>query len=324
MKLKIDPFLALMMGTIVIASIAPAHGAFAKLIEQIGTLAVAFLFFAHGAVLPRRALIDGLRNWKFHLFVFAVTFGLFPLIVQPLNMVPATWMPPELLLGFLYLAALPSAVSSSIAFTSIAKGNVPAAVCNSAASNVFGLMLTPLLVTLLMRTDASGSIDLVESLEDIVVELLLPFGLGQALHTSLLRFTMRYKHRLEQYDQGVIIVIIYAAFSKSVVDGLWSELSATTLFLAIGMTCALLMIVISFMIATTHALRFSREDRIAAVFCGSKKSLASGLPLAQVLFAGSPAFAMIVLPIMLYNQIQIIVGAIMARRYSNQLESVPH
>nr|WP_281353547.1 bile acid:sodium symporter [Jiella pacifica] len=54
-------------------------------------------------------------------------------------------------MGFLYLAVLPSAVSSSIAFTAMAKGNVSAAICNSAGSNVFGLMLTPLLAMILMQ-----------------------------------------------------------------------------------------------------------------------------------------------------------------------------
>ncbi|MBY0138129.1 bile acid:sodium symporter, partial [Paracoccus yeei] len=79
----------------------------------------------------------------------------------------------------------------------------------------------------------------------------------------------------------------------------------------------LLLAVIGFTMTGARRLGLSRADEITAVFCGSKKSLASGLPLAQVLFAGAAGFGMIVLPIMLYNQIQIMVGAMLARRYAS-------
>jgi sodium/bile acid cotransporter 7 len=254
-----------------------------------------------------------------HGFIFATTFIVFPLIVQPLRLIPERILPSDLVLGFIYLGVLPSAISSSIAYTAMARGNVPAAVCNSAGSNVFGLLLTPLLMTIFMRS--SGSIDLGQALRDVVIELLLPFGLGQACHRWLGPLLSTRKHWLENYDQSVIVLIIYSAFSQSVTAGLWQVLPPSGLIMAIVLCVVLLAGVIGFTMIGSRWLGFTREDEIAAVFCGSKKSLASGLPLAQVLFAGLPGFGMIVLPIMLYNQIQILVGAVLARRYAIRLST---
>lgn len=312
--MRVDPFLLLMIAAVVLATVFPATGNAADVVGMLGTIGVALLFFGHGAALSHSAIVSGLKQWQLHGFIFATTFVVFPLIVQPLRLIPESILPQDLVLGFVYLGVLPSAISSSIAYTAMAKGNVPAAVCNSAGSNVFGLLLTPLLMTIFMRS--SGSVDLGQALRDVVVELLLPFGLGQACHRWLGSFLSTRKHWLENYDQSVIVLIIYSAFSQSVTAGLWQVLPPSGLIMAIVLCVVLLAAVIGLTMMGSRWLGFSREDEIAAVFCGSKKSLASGLPLAQVLFAGLPGFGMMVLPIMLYNQIQILVGAILARRYA--------
>ncbi|MEJ5021221.1 bile acid:sodium symporter family protein [Ochrobactrum vermis] len=317
--MRLDPFLILMIAAVVLATLFPATGNAADAVSMLGTIGVGLLFFGHGAALSHRAIVSGLKQWQLHGFIFATTFVVFPLIVQPLRLVPESILPPDLVLGFIYLGVLPSAISSSIAYTAMARGNVPAAVCNSAGSNVFGLLLTPLLMTVFMRS--SGSIDLGYALRDVIIELLLPFGLGQACHRWLGPFLSTRKHWLENYDQSVIVLIIYSAFSQSVTAGLWQVLPPMGLIMAIVLCAILLAGVIGFTMVGSRWLGFAREDEIAAVFCGSKKSLASGLPLAQVLFAGLPGFGMIVLPIMLYNQIQILVGAVLARRYAIQVST---
>jgi len=318
--MRLDPFLILMIAAVVLATLLPATGNAADVVSMLGTIGVALLFFGHGAALSHKAIVSGLKQWQLHGFIFATTFIVFPLIVQPLRLVPESILPSDLVLGFIYLGVLPSAISSSIAYTAMARGNVPAAVCNSAGSNVFGLLLTPLLMTIFMRS--SGSIDLGQALRDVVIELLLPFGLGQACHRWLGPFLSTRKHWLENYDQSVIVLIIYSAFSQSVTAGLWQVLPPSGLIMAIVLCVVLLAGVIGFTMLGSRWLGFTREDEIAAVFCGSKKSLASGLPLAQVLFAGLPGFGMIVLPIMLYNQIQILVGAVLARRYAMRLSTI--
>ncbi|SCX93803.1 bile acid:sodium symporter family protein [Microvirga guangxiensis] len=313
---KIDPFLLLIMGAVAVASVAPAQGTGAEVLDILGILGIALLFFVHGAALPRETVINGLVQWRLHLFIFAITFVAFPIIVMPFGILPAAWMPADLLLGFLYLAALPSAVSSSIAFTAMANGNVPAAICSSAASNVFGLLLTPVLLSLLTRTSVEGGFDLTQALGDVILQLLVPFAAGQLARPWLAGIMSRHERRIGQLDQAIILLIVYTAFSQTVVDGLWSYLPPASVVLTVILCLVLLLAVLAVTTFIARRSGFSRGDEIAAVFCGSKKSLASGLPLAKVLFAAAPGFGMIVLPIMFYNQIQILVGAVLARRYA--------
>lgn len=315
-RVRVDRFMAAMLLAVVAASLWPAVGQAQTRLDLACTIAVSLLFFLHGAVMSPRDLRQGAGQWRLHLFIFAVTFAAFPLLTYPIGLAADRGLPPALAIGFVYLGALPSAVSSSIAFTSIARGNVPAAVCNAAASNVFGLLLTPLLVSLLLQANAAAAFDLQSAAREVVWELLAPFAAGQILRRFGTGLIARHRHRLERYDQAVIVLVIFAAFSRSVAEGLWSKLPLTLLLASVILCLALLAIVLALTAAGAKVLGFGRGDQIAAVFCGSKKSLATGLPLAQVLFAGAPGFGLIILPIMIYNQIQILVGAALARRYA--------
>lgn len=323
MKWRIDPFTLLLLGAIVLASFLPVRGSLADTLSVVGTVAVGLLFFLHGAALSRQQIVDGATHWRLHIVITALTFVFFPLAVLPINglsgLAPG-WMPEDLGLGFLYLGVLPSAVSSSIAYTAMARGNVPAAICSAAASNVFGMMLTPFLLILLVSTSGSGHFSVLEALRDIVLQLLLPFAVGHAMRPWLGAFLARHENLASRYDQCVIWLIVYSAFSHSVVSGLWEHLPVNAIVLTIVLCFGLL----AFFMLVAHLLvrrfGFSLEDEAAVVFCGSKKSLASGLPMAKVLFSGHPGFGMIVLPIMCYNQIQVIVGAMLAQRYRRLID----
>ena len=324
MKLRLDPFTLLLLGAIVLASFLPVRGGVADALSVAGTVAVGILFFLHGAALSRQQIVDGATHWRLHILITALTFVFFPLIVLPINGlsgIAPEWMPADLGLGFLYLGVLPSAVSSSIAYTAMARGNVPAAICSAAASNVFGMMLTPFLLILLVSTSGGGNFSVLEALKDIVLQLLLPFAVGHAMRPWLGGFLARHENLASQYDKCVIWLIVYSAFSHSVVSGLWEQLPVS----AIGLTIALCFLLLGFFMLVAHLLvrrfGFSLEDEAAVVFCGSKKSLASGLPMAKVLFSGHPGFGMIVLPIMCYNQIQVIVGAMLAQRYRRLIDA---
>lgn len=324
MNVRLDPFTLLLLGAIVLASFMPVRGDLADILSVVGTVAVGLLFFLHGAALSRQQIVDGATHWRLHIVITAFTFVFFPLVVLPINglssMAPQ-WMPADLGLGFLYLGVLPSAVSSSIAYTAMARGNVPAAICSAAASNVFGMMLTPFLLILLVSTSGSGDFSVLEALKDILLQLLLPFAVGHACRPWLGGFLARHENLASRYDQCVIWLIVYSAFSHSVVSGLWEQLPLNAIVLTIVLCFALLAF---FMLAAHLLVRrfgFSLEDEAAVVFCGSKKSLASGLPMAKVLFSGHPGFGMIVLPIMCYNQIQVIVGAMLAQRYRRLIDA---
>ncbi|SDL23391.1 solute carrier family 10 (sodium/bile acid cotransporter), member 7 [Modicisalibacter muralis] len=314
MRFRLDPFTLLLLGTIGLATVLPARGDVAEWLGHLSVAAIALLFFLHGAALSREEVLAGATHWRLHLLIVSLTFVVFPLIVLPISTLAPRWIPEDLALGFLYLGVLPSAVSSSIAFTAMARGNVPAAVCSAAASNVFGMMLTPFLLILLVST-AGGGFAVGDALRDIFLQLLLPFAAGQAIRPWVAGLMQRHKSLTGRYDQGVILLIVYSAFSQSVASGLWQKLPLTAIGIAIALCVFLLglAILLARFLAARLGLRLA--DEAAAVFCGSKKSLASGLPMAKVLFAGHPGFGMIVLPIMCYNQIQIIVGAVLARRY---------
>lgn len=320
MKLNIDRFTLLLLGAIVLASLLPAKGTTALWLADAGTVAVALLFFLHGAALSRDQVIAGASHWRLHLVITSLTFVFFPLAVLPINQLAPRWIPEDLGLGFLYLGVLPSAVSSSIAYTAMARGNVPAAICSAAASNVFGMMLTPFLLIVLVSTTSSGEFSVLEALQDIVLQLLLPFAVGHGLRPWLGGFLARHEALALRYDQCVIWLIVYSAFSHSVVSGLWDKLPLDAILLAIGLCVLLLALLIVVARTSARWLGLSLEDEAAVVFCGSKKSLASGLPMAKVLFSGHPGFGMIVLPIMCYNQIQVIVGAVLAQRYRTRID----
>ncbi len=317
-RLRLSPFTCLILLAVVVAFLWPVEGEAAVWFGRLTTAGVALLFYVHGAALPREAVIGGLTQWRLHLFIFSITFVVFPLLVVPLAPIGRLWLPPDLVLGFLYLAALPSAVSSSIAYTSIARGNVPAAVCSAAGSNVFGMMLTPVLLSLMIGSAGEGGFSLIESLRDIFLIMLLPFAAGQLSRPWLAGPLERNPVLGDRIDQVVLLLIIYVAFAQSVTDGLWQNVPTLVLVLAVVLCLVLLMGVLGLTWWLARRLRFSRADEIAAVFCGSKKSLASGLPMAKVMFAAHPGFGLIVLPIIIYNQVQIMVGAMLAQRYAER------
>ncbi|GAA3894963.1 bile acid:sodium symporter [Halomonas cibimaris] len=320
MRLRLDPFTLVLLATVALASFFPAGPPLAGWLDRAGVAAVALLFFLHGAALSRGEVLNGAMHWRLHLVITALTFIVFPLLVLPITLLAPGLIPEDLAVGFLYLGVLPSAVSSSIAFTAMARGNVPAAICSAAASNVFGMMLTPFLLILLVSS-SGGSFAVADALRDIFLQLLVPFAAGQAMRPVLGRWLNRRKTLTTRYDQGVIVLIVYTAFSQSVADGLWQKLPLLAIMVAIGLCALLLAAVIGLAQIVSRRLGFSLADETAVVFCGSKKSLASGLPMAKVLFAGHPGFGMIVLPIMCYNQIQILVGAFLARRYASRIEA---
>lgn len=312
-RLRLDPFVLALGVTVGIASLLPCSGAAVAPFAMATRLAVMALFFFYGAKLSRAAVMAGATHWRLHATVLLSTFGLFPLLGLMLAPLSPKVLTPELYLGLLFLCTLPSTVQSSIAFTSIAGGNVPVAICSASASNMIGIFLTPLLVGLLMQSQG-GALSL-HAIEGIVSELLLPFLLGQMARPWLGAWALRNGRILGLLDRGVILLVVYTAFSAAVVQGIWHRLGLIDLASLAAVSMLLLALVLVATTLISRRLGYSREDEIAVVFCGSKKSLASGIPMANVLFAGH-LVGMMVLPLMLFHQMQLIVCAFLARRYA--------
>jgi sodium/bile acid cotransporter 7 len=314
-----DSFTLSLVLTVVLASFLPCRGRAAEVFEVVTDVAIALLFFLHGAKLPREAVVAGTRNWRLHATVLGSTFILFPVLGLLLRPLLAPLVTPDLYLGILFLCTLPSTVQSSIAFTSIAHGNVPAAVVAASASSLLGIFISPLLVGLLIAGTGHGELSW-HSVGAIVVQLFIPFAAGQVAQRWIGGWVRRNGRLLGFVDRGSILLVVYTAFSAAVLQGLWHSLPPPVLA---GLVAANVILLALALLATRYgsrALGFSREDEITIVFCGSKKSLASGVPIAKVLFAGHP-LGMIVLPIMLFHQIQLMVCAVLARRYAAKYEA---
>lgn len=315
-----DRYTLALVATLLAAMVIPCSGTIATVLDAASTFAIALLFFLHGARLSRDAIIAGLIHWRLHLLVLACTYVMFPLFGSGIEwLMPAGILAPDLMIGVLFLCALPSTVQSSIAFTSMARGNVAAAVCSASLSNLLGVFLAPALVALMLHTESSGAPAL-GSIGKIVVQLFLPFVLGHLARPLIGRTVERSSRLLAYTDRGTVLLIVYVAFSASVIDGLWAQLSVTSLLALLGVVALLLVLALNFTTLLGRRFDLSVEDEIAVVFCGSKKSLASGVPIAKILFAGNPALGMIVVPILLYHQIQLIACAVLARRYARRLE----
>lgn len=312
--MKVDKYLLLIVSMVALASLVPARGGAGPAFDWATKIAIGLVFFLHGARLPREAVIGGLTHWRLHLVVLSATYALFPVLCLGLAALPAWIAPPALASGLIFLGCLPSTIQSSIGFTVIARGNVPAAVAAASGSNLLGTFLTPLLVSLLLH--AKGAIS-ASSAEAIALQLLAPFIAGQVLRRWIGDWITQRAKLLQLIDRGSILLVVYTAFSSAVVGGVWSEIGALDLVRLLILCCVLLAAVLAATYFTARALRFSTPDEIAIVFCGSKKSLASGVPMAGVLFPG-PAAGLALLPLMLFHQIQLMACAVIAQRYANR------
>lgn len=316
-KLLPDPFILSLLASVGLATLLPASGQVAVLVDHLATLMIVILFFFHGAKLPRQAVIEGLMHWRLHLLVFSFTFALFPLIGLGLSLLLPGLLSPILWVGVLYLVALPSTVQSSIAFVSIAKGNVPAAIASASASQMLGVFLTPLLVSLLIG--AQGSDVEASGIGKVALIVLLPFVVGHLLRPWIGGFIDRYKVVIGFTDRATILVAVYSAFSAAVIEGIWGRLPLPELAILLLLCCALLALLLLLTQQAGRRLGFSREDETVVVFCGTKKSLVQGVPMARVLFPG-PDLGVILLPIMIFHQVQLMVCAWLARRYADRAE----
>lgn len=309
-----DTFTMLLLAAVLLASVLPVTGGAQVWMALATKLAIALLFFLHGARLARDVVIAGLLHWRLHGVILFVTFAIFPLLGLAAGLVLPSSLPAALYTGLLFLCVLPSTVQSSIAFTSMAGGNVPAAICAASASNILGMFLTPLLVGLLLSASGGGGFSMT-ALEQILLQLLAPFVLGQILQPWIGDWIRARKKLLAPIDRGSILMVVYLAFSSAVVEGLWRTLSLQDLGIVALVDVVLLATVLTVTMFGSRFLGFSREDEITITFCGSKKSLASGVPMAGAIFAGQSVGA-IVLPLMLFHQIQLMVCALIAQRYA--------
>lgn len=317
MKKTFDWFLCGLALAVVLAWLFPgpgAHGGWMQP-ELLTKAGVALIFFLNGAGLSLAAMRAGALNWRLHAVVQLCTFLLFPLIGLAFLFVFKRWIPADLGVGIFYLCALPSTVSSSVALTAAARGNVPGAVFNATLSSLVGVVLTPLWLGLVLET-AGHSLPLGKVLLDLCLWLVLPLALGQASRPLIGGWIGKHKPLVAKVDRCTILLLVYTSFCDSVKQGVWSEHGWLIVVGAVAGSTVLFFLVMNLVNAIARALKFNEADRIAAVFCGSKKTLASGVPMAQLIFGAHPGIGLILLPIMIYHPLQLIICSALAGRWA--------
>lgn len=306
-------FSLLLLLAVLVAAVLPVRDAAAEWLALVQKGAVALVFFMHGAKLSREVVIAGFVNWRLQLLCLGVTFALFPLVGLLLASIVGGSLAAPLVLGILYICVLPSTIQSAIALTAVAHGNVAAAVCAATVSNILGMLLAPLLLALLAGAGGEAEFSL-GMIGKILLQLMLPFVAGQVLQPWIGGWLRRHKPLGTAVDQGTILLVVYLAFSAAVVDGLWRQFEPSDLAEVVAACAVLLVAALVVTLGAGRWLGLPREDRAAALFAGSTKSLASGVPMAGVLFAGQDNIGGVLLPLMLYHQIQLIACAVIAER----------
>ena len=307
-----DRFVLMLLLTVLVAALMPVTGTAAAYAGHAVSVAIFLLFFLHGLRLPRAEVLVAMRNWRLQGMIFAFTFAFMPLLGLAAAYAPSGLLPPGLVIGLMFLGILPSTVQSAISYSSLAGGNIAASVMASALLNLAGILMTPLLVGLLIGSDGGAAIS-GDTVLRIVAILLLPFALGQLAQGWLHAWAARNKRLLTLLDRTAIALAVYVAFSSAVAGGQMQTLS----WLALGLLCGiiLVMLVLAMLAAwgLGGVLGLPRADRISLLFAGSHKSIATGAPLAAILFAG-PQAGIVILPALIYHQFQLLLSAPLASR----------
>ena len=322
-RLLPDRFILWLLAIVALAIVLPVLGPAAAIVDGVTLAAIFLLFFLHGVRLPREALISGVTDWRLHLAILALTFAGFPLAGIALALIFPRLLSPEIWTGLLFLCALPSTVQSSIAYTSIARGNVAGAVAAAAFSNLIGVFLTPLLVAAMLQ--AQGAQISLQGLFRIFALLFLPFLLGHLFRPSLNPLIEHRRMLTTVVDKGTILLAVYGAFSAATAEGVWRRLPPSEILSLILILALLLALVLAAAWLLGCGGGFAYPSRAAILFCGSVKSLASGAPMARILFPGAAA-GLVILPVMIFHSLQLIVCAwiagALAREAPGQSESV--
>ena len=316
-------FLLGMLMAVGLAAVLPDPGADGGVLhpELLTKAGVALIFFLHGLTLSFATLRAGTLRWPLHLVVQSCTFGLFPLLGIGLLRLVGDRMEPDLRLGFFFLSALPSTVSSSVALTAAARGNVAAAVFNATLSSLLGIVLTPLWLGWMVEQGQGAGIPLGKVILNLVLWLVLPLVVGQLCRPWLGAWAGRHKSRISVVDRLTILLLVYTSFCDSVKWGIWSRYGPGVVAVTVAGTMFLFLAVLSITGIVSRALGFSWPDRVAVIFCGSKKTLASGVPMARLIFGTHPGLGLILMPIMIYHQLQLILCGILAGRWARRADA---
>jgi len=312
-RVGLNTFFFLLIGVIILASFFSEWGTSESGLpwKTITGAGISVIFFFYGVKLSPQMLKAGLSNWKLHVMVQSTTFLIFPMIILLLywiwgNEGSYIW------LGVFYLAALPSTVSSSVVMISIAGGNLPAAIFNASISSIIGIFITPLWMDLLLP-ESAVAFELMDTFIKLSLQVILPVVLGLMLHSHLIKFVNKYSTVLKNFDQLIILLIVFTAFAESFAEKMFEGQTASELLILGFLMLSFFLFMLGLMHFLSKSFGFSEVDRITVLFCGSKKSLVQGAVMGRVMFPDPVVFGVILLPLMIYHALQLIVGSAIAQ-----------
>ncbi len=318
-RLAIDWFFIAIMVAMAVGAVFPATGTGATIVGDAATAVIAVLFFLYGIRLSPAETLEGLKHWRLHVTILSATYVVFPLLAIGVSLLLRGHLPDPVVDGIMYLGLVPSTIQTSTTFTSIAHGNVAGAVVSSSASNLLGVFLTPALCWLVWSQSTAGAIT-PTAIVSIVAQIIVPFVVGQLVRRWAAPFVAAHP-RFSLVDKGSVVLIVYAAFSTASRDGAWSLISAAGIVALVALCLGFLAVMLAITWWGAKLLGFRRADAVTIQFCGTKKSLASGLPIAGVLFATS-SVALLVLPLLIFHQLQLVVCGALASHYGRVAPSL--
>ncbi|KAB5488863.1 bile acid:sodium symporter family protein [Flagellimonas hadalis] len=321
-KIKLDRFVLAIILVVVLAYFFPGLGSRDSQVplDPIASVGISLIFFFYGLKLSPKKIRTGLKNWRLHLLIQVSVFLIFPLIVLAFHPFLGSGESSNIWLAFLFMAALPSTVSSSVVMVSLAKGNIPAAIFNASISGLIGIVVTPLWMGVFLEQQA-GDFDLLDVYVKLLTEILLPLVLGLLLNRYLGKYAVRYGSYLTLFDKSVILLIIYKSFVHSFEDKVFSSVALKDFALIYIGVLGLFFLVYYVIGFVANNLNFTTEDKITAQFCGTKKSLVHGTVFSKILFPASMPMGIILLPLMLFHASQILIIGVIAGRSASRVST---
>lgn len=281
---------------------------------------VALIFLLQGLTLPVRSLLQGATNLRLHLLIQAVTFLLLPLLGIGFHALFGAYLPEQLSLGLLFLCVLPSTIKTAIVFSSLAGGDAAAAIFSATLSSIIGVFATPLWVAWLSQTQGN-SIPTGDIFGEIIQLLLAPLAVGLLFRGFVSKWIDPYKSLTNHIASLVVLFIVYAAFCNSIQEGVWEKHGFALNGLAAGLALLIFVLATALTWLLARLLRLSRPDSITAIFCAPQKTLASGAPLAKLIFAGQPEVGLILLPLLFYHPLQLFLGGLLISYFAPHPET---
>lgn len=295
----------------------------AGIISQLGVM---IIFFLQGLSLNTAQLLHGVRNIRLHGFVQLWIFVITPMILVPAGITLQHFASPALGAGFFFLALVPTTVSSAVAFSSAANGNVAGAIFNTTLSNVIGVFWVPIGCVLVFATTGSANASMILTLlSKLAWLILLPLVLGSLLRPVVIPFKAfsKAKPYFKIINHGIILFIVFAAFSQSVMGQTWKAIPAASLLLLVLMTLMTAILIHALVWQTSGTVLGVHGDRVTALFCGSQKTLAAGAPMAVAIFGngeylGQQNVSLVLLPLLCYHPIQLLIAGLLLPRFAHR------